>query len=308
MDDRELPADGADKTVTEAVVLNAYLTEYSECMSSYRHTYQTIWQVGSFFAAISAGMFAFSNADGGDNWAMALAPLPLILWWLGVFEPMNRYGESRKRRLEAIERLLSEQWGIDFKHYRNLAQEVERRNLAEEGAQSASGFEFGSWRVSTAVRWFAGILVVTLVVLVVHEVQDRPTPAAEDRPATGPWLVPPSRTQLSHRLTAVRVFGKEPRSSARVGRWSTPALSSLNEDSVRAVLALPSQNDMSCVAVVTIPAGTPVEMGWAAPYEGQPGGGYQISVGPDPNPAWYAPGSSSPWESDPATARECASR
>jgi hypothetical protein len=90
--------------------VTAYLTEYEQCMDSYRHTYTTIWQAGSIFTAVSAALIAFASksTDGAVPWwIQLLAPIPVLFWWWGIYWPMNRYGEWRSSRLKTIEKLLS---------------------------------------------------------------------------------------------------------------------------------------------------------------------------------------------------------
>jgi len=81
-----------------------YLVEYEQCMESYRHTYATIWQAGALFAAISAAIVTFAGSDNSN--LQVLAPLPIIFWYLGIFQPMNRYGEVRNDRLVQLEQTL----------------------------------------------------------------------------------------------------------------------------------------------------------------------------------------------------------
>ena len=109
--------------------VEAYLVEYQQCMSSYRHTYATIWQAGSIFAAISAAIIAFSSksADGSIPWwIQLLTPLPILFWWWGIYLPMNRYGELRSTRLSRLEKLLSDGGAaLDLKmdHFRRFDRE-----------------------------------------------------------------------------------------------------------------------------------------------------------------------------------------
>jgi hypothetical protein len=101
---------------TEA--FQAYLIEYQECMESYRHTYATIWQASGLFAAISAGVLTL----GKGSYIDVIAPIPVIFWYIGIFIPMNRYGEIRNDRLAAIEQLLSDAIpDLDMRHYRRFS-------------------------------------------------------------------------------------------------------------------------------------------------------------------------------------------
>jgi hypothetical protein len=105
-----------------ATAINAYLDEYKECADSYRHTYTTIWAAGSIFAAISAGIIAFTKSSNPTEsiplWIQFLAPIPFLFWYQGIFRPMNRYGELRSDRLERIEQILSNAVpDLDMNHF-----------------------------------------------------------------------------------------------------------------------------------------------------------------------------------------------
>lgn len=108
--------------------VNAYLIEYQQCFESYRHTYSTIWQSCEIFTAISAALFTFSNAPITTK----ISPLPIIFWYLGIFIPMNRYGEIRRDRLAAIEIELSAAIpGLEMSHsieYKNARKGIFRVN------------------------------------------------------------------------------------------------------------------------------------------------------------------------------------
>jgi hypothetical protein len=101
-----------------AEAFQAYLVEYQQCMESYRHTYATIWQASGLFAAISAGVVTL----GKGPYIEIIAPIPVIFWYVGIFIPMNRYGEIRNDRLAAIEERLSEAIpDLDMRHYRGFS-------------------------------------------------------------------------------------------------------------------------------------------------------------------------------------------
>ena len=102
----------------------AYTVEYEQCMESYRHTYATIWQAGSIFAAI----IAFSSAVATHNSTnippliQVLAPIPVLFWYHGIYRPMNKYGELRNDRLAALEQFLNHNIiGLQMSHYQNFS-------------------------------------------------------------------------------------------------------------------------------------------------------------------------------------------
>lgn len=140
--------------------LTGYLAEYHECMESYRHTYETIWQAGGVFAAISAGLVAFG--DRGEGGALALgqvlAPLPVIFWYLGVFRPMNRYGEMRNDRLKDIEAILDVIPGLEMRQVRGYTQA--RKAQSRLGRMLRLRF-----RVSEIVTVFGLGVLVTQIIL-----------------------------------------------------------------------------------------------------------------------------------------------
>lgn len=118
--------------------LKAYLTEYQECMDSYRHTYTSIWQAGAIFAAISAAIVAFTKGSGSTDgsvniapWVQVLAPIPLLFWWWGVFMTMNKYGEERNDRLVEIEERLSEPTipGLEMWHFRRFSRNRKNESI-----------------------------------------------------------------------------------------------------------------------------------------------------------------------------------
>jgi hypothetical protein len=102
-------------------VFDGYMHEYDQCCENYRHTYATIWQAGGLFGVISGALVGLGTKDGSlPPLIQVLAPAPLIFWFLGIFLPMNRYGELRSSRLAAIEKLLPTLvQGLEMDHFRS---------------------------------------------------------------------------------------------------------------------------------------------------------------------------------------------
>lgn len=106
-------------------------------MESFRHTYQTIWQVGALFTAISAGVLAFAS-DTNDYlqpWLLAFAPVPFLFWFFGVFLPMDNFGEVRLKRLVEIEEILRGVPGLEMKHYQQFDKVKGQRRPHVNGRQ-----------------------------------------------------------------------------------------------------------------------------------------------------------------------------
>jgi hypothetical protein len=136
------------------LVVQCLLEEYSQCAECFRHTYATIWQSGLLFATFSAAVFGFFFSFQ-DRLHLSLPYLPfvslssIIIWWLMVFEPMNRYGDSRTKRCRQIEEELSiEVTGLKMKHFGNYDTSKGRY-----------------MRVRNGVRLLAFIIIVVMVLL-----------------------------------------------------------------------------------------------------------------------------------------------
>jgi hypothetical protein len=75
-------------------------------------------------------------------------------------------------------------------------------------------------------------------------------------------------------MTFYRAYGG---GANRLGAWLSPTPPTSREV-VRQSLALPPENTAESYSVVTVPAGTRMKVGIAAPAFGQPGGGRQVQL------------------------------
>lgn len=116
-DNREPAANGGSGSELELFKL-----EFEHLAQGYRHTYQTIWQAGSVFVAISAGLLVFGSSEALESTQTTLVvrliwPLPFLFWWLGVFTPMDRYAKFRLQRLAELERRAKDHWRYEMQHF-----------------------------------------------------------------------------------------------------------------------------------------------------------------------------------------------
>jgi len=84
--------------------------EYEKCVELFKDIYRSIWTIFSYSYAITAALLMFGNRipNFTINLIITLAVFPLFFWWLGVFTPMNEYGEKRIDRLIEIEKELNQ--------------------------------------------------------------------------------------------------------------------------------------------------------------------------------------------------------
>lgn len=112
-----------NSTENKKELANIYLKEYSECMQSYRHTYQTIWQAGSFFIAVTAALITYATYINNITLKF-ISFIPYIFWWLGIFTPMDRYGKIRFYRLVKLENIINSLIPkLNINHFRLLNKE-----------------------------------------------------------------------------------------------------------------------------------------------------------------------------------------
>lgn len=88
------------------------------------------------------------------------------------------------------------------------------------------------------------------------------------------WVGPVEEVRTDRVMTFYRAYG---RGANRLGGWMS-ATAPTSRQSVREALALPPENTAEFYSVVTVPAGTLMKVGTAAPAFGQPGGGAQVQL------------------------------
>jgi hypothetical protein len=88
------------------------------------------------------------------------------------------------------------------------------------------------------------------------------------------WIGPVEEIRTDRVMTFYRAYGG---GANRLGAWLSPTPPA-SRQSVRESLALPPQNTAEFYSIVTVPAGTLMKVGTAAPAFDQPGGGQQVQL------------------------------
>lgn len=88
------------------------------------------------------------------------------------------------------------------------------------------------------------------------------------------WVGPVEEVRTDRVMTFYRAWGG---GANRLGAWLSPTPPTSSQD-VRQAMALPPQNTAEFYSVVTVPAGTLMKVGTAAPAFDQPGGGSQVQL------------------------------
>lgn len=140
---------------------DVYLSEYEQALGTYRFTYHTIWQAGSVFITASAAIAAIAASH--DEGIAIFAPLPFLFWWLGIYRPMNRYGELHGDRAAEIEEILSTTvCGLEMTHFRTFNAERKTYTTKE---RLKNGELVRKTRVSEVVNGIGILAALAQVVL-----------------------------------------------------------------------------------------------------------------------------------------------
>jgi hypothetical protein len=97
-----------------------YKLEYERAAIRYNDIYQALWQIFSYMSAISGALLAFGGDRFQENLFWFLTCSPLVFWFWGTYEPLNRYGTNCGERLGAIEEDLNKTYGTHMDHYRGF--------------------------------------------------------------------------------------------------------------------------------------------------------------------------------------------
>lgn len=93
------------------IAFDLYKLEYEKGAERYENIYKSTWTNFSYLTAISAGIIAFGSKGISPLWIGILASIPLLFWYVAVFEPANRYGDQVIDRLEELEKIFNQKYG-----------------------------------------------------------------------------------------------------------------------------------------------------------------------------------------------------
>lgn len=103
--------DKYEKEVCDSVNLDLKIEllkmEYETCVETYQDIYNSIWKIFSYFSAVTAALLLLGDVGFTINARIALAAIPLFFWWLGIYTPMNKYGDQKVDDLMNIEKELN---------------------------------------------------------------------------------------------------------------------------------------------------------------------------------------------------------
>lgn len=146
------------------------------------------------------------------------------------------------------------------------------------GRVSVFGRMSAAWRCSPIAAALLGCLLISVAGCARPVAEAAPTPAFAVVPPTAglveAWVGTPEEIRSTEVKTVYRVWGGTAR---QLGAWMSP-VPPTSAAVVRADMALPPQNTAEFWCVVTVPAGTRMRIGIAAPAFDQPGGGRQIEL------------------------------
>lgn len=136
----------------------------------------------------------------------------------------------------------------------------------------------GDWRGAMS-RWLTAPLMLLSMALTLGLAACATPSAPAVTPPTASvmveaWVGAVEEVRTDRVMTFYRAYGG---GANRLGAWLSPTPPA-SRQSVRESLALPPQNTAEFYSVVTVPAGTLMKVGTAAPAFDQPGGGRQVQL------------------------------
>lgn len=97
--------------------IGLYKMEYEQCVSSYQNIYEAIWRIFSYLSAVTAAILIFGTQYLTLSGAVTASMIPLLVWSICIYWPMNKYGNQRCERLAKIEETLNKQYGVQLEHF-----------------------------------------------------------------------------------------------------------------------------------------------------------------------------------------------
>lgn len=86
-------------------ILEYLKLEYQKSVEAYIDIYNSIWKIFSYLSALIAGLFVASTKMIPPFTAytfLFLGTSIIAFWYLGIYCPMNQYGEKRRKMLDDI--------------------------------------------------------------------------------------------------------------------------------------------------------------------------------------------------------------
>jgi hypothetical protein len=127
--------------------IELYRMEYVQCVSCYQDLYNSIWRIFSYVSAVTAAVLVFGTKYLTISGTVLVSTIPLLIWFLFIYLPMDKYGRLRTKRLAEIEKKL----GGDLKHFTQVI----------ESKQWKWPF-WGAWRVLYGVCMLGIVLSIIL--------------------------------------------------------------------------------------------------------------------------------------------------
>jgi hypothetical protein len=128
--------------------IELYKMEYQQCVSCYQDLYNSIWRIFSYLSAVTAAVLVFGTQYLTISATVAASTIPLLVWFLFIYLPMDWYGHVRSDRLAEIEQGLSG----DLKHFTLL--------------KNNKKLEWRFWRARPHWRVIHGMCILAALLLI----------------------------------------------------------------------------------------------------------------------------------------------
>ena len=131
--------------------------EYEKCIDAYLDIYNSIWKIFSYMSAIAAAMIIFSKDFPLVKWpfVILIASAPLVFWYVGIYLPMNRYGEQRLKTLKEITDNINSMDIDDIPNLCYFTKFKESKSVLKAFCSAKHWWKLGEY---TRVKYFADLI------------------------------------------------------------------------------------------------------------------------------------------------------
>ncbi|MFM9873696.1 MAG: hypothetical protein ACKVQS_09565 [Fimbriimonadaceae bacterium] len=81
--------------------------EYAACAERYENLYKSIWTQFNYFIIATGALLAFGKDSFKIESLIVLASFPLLFWYFGTFETLNKYADKASERASEIENIFN---------------------------------------------------------------------------------------------------------------------------------------------------------------------------------------------------------
>jgi hypothetical protein len=149
--------------------------EYERASVRYNELYASIWTIFNYMAIVAGAIFSLSGDQLPLDVRIIAAMVPLGIWYVGAYKPLNRYGENVIESLTRIESCVGELIFVNPDPDGHAAMPACKPNHYTSFAEFRKKNK--PLRVSTMTTWLAWGILAIVAILVLLRAAGHPLPS-----------------------------------------------------------------------------------------------------------------------------------